>query len=106
MELKTIETPWSSITWEDMATLAICLALDLLDYIVPFMATPVYGDILDFTGIVFCMLFFNWVGVVTFLEIIPGTDIIPIFSITWLSWYIIISRVRRKKLEQELEQWK
>jgi hypothetical protein len=106
MELKTIETPWSSITWEDMATLAICLALDLLDYIVPFMATPVYGDILDFTGIVFCMLFFNWVGVVTFLEIIPGTDIIPIFSITWLSWYINISRVRRKKLEQELEQWK
>jgi hypothetical protein len=106
MELKTIETPWSSITWEDMTTLAICLALDLLDYIVPFMATPVYGDILDFTGIVFCMLFFNWVGAVTFLEIIPGTDIIPIFSITWLSWYINISRVRRKKLEQELEQWK
>jgi hypothetical protein len=106
MELKTIETPWLSITWEDMSTLAICLALDLLDYLVPFMATPIYGDILDLTGIVFCMIFFNWIGSVAFLELIPGTDIIPIYSITWLTWYINISRARRKNLEQELEQWK
>ena len=107
METRTIETPWSSIfTWEDISTLAVCLALDLLDYLVPFMAAPIYGDILDFTGIAFCILFFNWVGAITILEIIPGLDIIPVYSITWLTWYINTSRVKRKKLEQELEQWK
>ena len=107
METRTIETPWSSIfTWEDISTLAVCLALDLLDYLVPFMTAPIYGDILDFTGIAFCILFFNWVGAITILEIIPGLDIIPVYSITWLTWYINTSRVKRKKLEQELEQWK
>lgn len=107
MESKTIETPWSSIfTWEDLSTLAVCLALDLLDYLVPFMATPIYGDILDLTGIAFCILFFNWFGAVSILEIIPGMDIIPIYSITWLTWYLNTSRARRKKLQQELEQWK
>jgi len=107
METRTIETPWSSIfTWEDISTLAVCLALDLLDYLVPFMAAPIYGDVLDFTGIAFCILFFNWIGAIAILEIIPGLDIIPVYSITWLTWYINTSRVKRKKLEQELEQWK
>lgn len=107
METRTIETPWSSIfTWEDLSTLAVCLTLDLLDYLVPFMAAPLYGDILDFTGVAFAILFFNWVGAITILEIIPGLDVIPVYTITWLTWYINTSRVKRKKLEQELEQWK
>ena len=107
METYTLETPWSRLlTWEDMSTLVVCLALDLLDYLVPFMAVPLYGDILDFAGIAFCILFFNWMGSITILELIPGLDILPLYSITWITWYINTSRSRRKKLEQELEQWK
>ena len=107
METFTIETPWSKLfTWEDMSTLAVCLALDLLDYLVPFMAAPLYGDVLDFAGIAFCILFFNWMGSITILEIIPGMDILPIYSITWLTWYLNTSIARRKKLQHELEQWK
>ncbi len=107
METKTIETPWSAIfTWEDLSTLAVCLALDLLDYLVPFLSAPIYGDILDFAGVAFCILFFNWVGGIAILELIPGLDILPVYSISWLTWYINTSRVRRKKMEQELDQWK
>lgn len=107
MEIKTIETPWSShFTWEELSTLAICLALDLLDYLVPFLVTPIYGDILDFAGIVFCVLYFNWIGALTFLEIIPGLDIIPIYSISWFTWYLNTSRARKKKLQEQLELWR
>ena len=107
METRTIQTPWTShFTWEDISTLAVCLALDLLDMLVPFMATPLYGDILDFSGITFCVLFFNWIGAITILEIIPGLDIIPIYTISWLTWYLNTSRKQKKKLMEELEQWK
>jgi hypothetical protein len=70
------------------------------------MAAPLYGDLLDFAGIAFCILFFNWMGSITILEIIPGLDVLPLYSITWLTWYINTRRVQRKKLEEELEQWK
>jgi hypothetical protein len=107
MEIKTIETPWlSHFTWEDLFTLSICLALDLLDYLVPFLTTPIYGDILDFSGIVFCILFFNWIGAITILEIVPGLDIIPIYSISWLTWYLNTSRTKKKQLQEQLEQWR
>jgi Flp pilus assembly protein TadB len=107
METRTIETPWSSIfTWEDLSTLVVCLALDLLDYLIPFMAAPLYGDVLDFSGIAFCILFFNWMGAITILEIIPGLDIIPFYTISWVTWYLNSSRRKRKKFEQQLEQWK
>ena len=107
METRTIETPWTKfLTWEDMSTLVVCLALDLLDYLVPFMAVPLYGDILDFAGIAFCILFFNWMGSITILEIIPGLDILPIYSITRLTWYLNARHIHRKQLEDELEQWK
>lgn len=107
MEAYALNTPWSKhFTWEDLSTLAVCLALDLLDYMVPFLATPLYGDFLDFTGIAFCVLFFNWIGAITIIEIVPGLDIVPFYSITWLIWYLNTSRERRIRLEQELEQWK
>jgi hypothetical protein len=107
MESKTIQTPWSKLfTWEDISTLAICLALDLLDLLVPFMTTPIYGDILDFSGIGFCVLFFNWIGAITIVELIPGLDIVPFYTIAWLTWYINHRRVRRKQLYEELESWK
>lgn len=107
METRTIQTPWNNLfTWEDLSTLTVCLALDLLDMLVPFMSTPIYGDILDFSGIAFCVLFFNWIGAITILEIIPGLDIVPFYSITWLTWYLNTSREKRKKMKHELERWK
>ncbi|MFC1802777.1 hypothetical protein ACFL0D_02295 [Thermoproteota archaeon] len=96
----------SHFTWEDLSTLAVCLALDLLDYLVPFLATPIYGDILDFTGIAFCILFFNWIGTITILEIVPGLDILPLYSISWFTWYMNISRERKKHLQEQLDQWR
>ena len=107
METRTIQPPWSGLfTWEDISTLAVCLALDLLDLLVPFMSTPIYGDILDFSGIAFCIIFFNWIGAITIFEIVPGLDIVPFYSITWLTWYLNTSRAKRKKLHNELDQWK
>ena len=107
MEIKTIESPWiSHFSWDEISTLAICLSLDLLDYLVPFLATPIYGDLLDFTGIIFCILYFNWIGTISFLEIVPGLDIIPIYSISWLTWYLNTNRTRNKQIQEQLEQWR
>lgn len=107
METRTIQTPWAKLfTWEDLSTLAICLALDMLDLLVPFMSTPIYGDILDFSGIAFSVLFFNWIGAITILEIIPGLDIVPLYTISWLTWYLNTSRKKQKRLMAELENWK
>jgi len=107
METRTIQTPWVKLfTWEDLSTLTVCLALDLLDLIVPFMSTPIYGDILDFSGIAFCVLFFNWIGAITILEIIPGLDVVPLYTISWLTWYLNTSRNKQKRLMAELENWK
>jgi hypothetical protein len=94
------------LTWEEMSTLAVCLALDLLDYLVPFMMVPLYGDVLDFTGIAFTLMYFNWYGSLSILELVPGMDILPLYSITWLIWYLQSSSTRKKQIRDELENWR
>lgn len=94
------------MTWEEMSTLVVCLALDLLDYLIPFMMTPLYGDMLDLTGIAFTIMFFNWIGAISILELVPGLDILPIYTITWATWYLNISQTRKKMANEELERWR
>jgi len=61
LEQDTVNAIWGNrFTWEELSTLAICLALDLLDYLVPFMMTPIYGDLLDLIGLIFAFMYFNW----------------------------------------------
>ena len=102
-----MNAPWEhKLTWEEMSTLAVCLSLDLLEYLIPFMMTPIYGDIIDFTGIVFVFIFFNYYGAFSILELIPGFDILPLFTLSWLTWYLQSSRLKKKQIQDELESWR
>lgn len=102
-----MNAPWEhKLTWEEMSTLAVCLSLDLLEYLIPFMMTPIYGDIIDFTGIVFVFIFFNYYGALSILELIPGFDILPLFTLSWLTWYLQSSSLKKKQIQDELESWR
>ena len=87
-------------------TLIVCLLLDAMDYLVPLLTTPFLGDLIDFTGVAFAILSFGWVGAKSLLEVIPGVDLIPVFTITWIAWYLYYARVERKLLQNELERWR
>ena len=90
--------PWEHrLTWEEISTLAVCLSLDLLEYLIPVMMTPIYGDVIDFTGIIFVFIFFNYYGAISILELIPGFDILPLFTLSWLAWYFQSSNVKKKQ---------
>ena len=107
MKQETVNAIWGNrFTWEELSTLAICLSLDLLDYLVPFMMTPIYGDLLDLIGLIFAFMYFNWLGAILILELVPGLDILPLFTITWVTWYINTSKVKKKRTMEELERWR
>lgn len=107
MEQESLNAPWEhSLTWDEMSTLAVCLSLDLLEYLIPFMMTPIFGDILDFTGITFALIYFNVYGAISILELVPGFDIIPLYTISWVAWYLQSSNHRKNQLKDELDSWR
>ncbi|MCW4050790.1 MAG: hypothetical protein NWE89_13750 [Candidatus Bathyarchaeota archaeon] len=106
MESKIVSAQWlQKISWEELMTLTVCLTIDLLEYAVPILMSPIYGDILDIVGFVFAAIYFNLIGAITLLELIPGLDIVPFFTLTWLTWYIYRRRKLRKRMDEELEKW-
>jgi hypothetical protein len=106
LETQTVSAPWIlKISWEELATLSICLSLDLLEYLAPIFLTPLLGDIVDFLGFIFCVVYYNVFGIFALAELVPGLDIVPFFTLTWLVWYYTRRRRLRKKLDQELKQW-
>jgi hypothetical protein len=102
-----LNTPWGrGLTWDEMLTLAVCLSLDLIEYLIPLMMTPIYGDMVDLVGIAFAFIYFSWYGIIPMLELIPGFDILPLYTITWITWYVQSSSVKKKQLQAELESWR
>jgi hypothetical protein len=77
----------------EIMSLAICLLFDIIEYGAVVLTLPLIGDLFDIIGIVFCLLFFRWIGFVSFLELLPGADVFPIFIITWLIWYFLKKRL-------------
>ena len=107
MKQESVNTLWENgLTWNELSTLAVCLALDLMDYLVPFMMTPIYGDILDLAGMAFAYMYFNSIGAIMVLELIPGFDILPLSTITWITWYITTSKANKKRNREQLERWR
>ena len=106
MESETISAPWIlKISWEEFMTLLVCLCLDLLEFVAPILLTPVLGDILDLAGFLFCAVYFNVVGAISLLELVPGLDVVPIFSLTWLTWFLLRRRRLRQRVEEQLGEW-
>ena len=87
-------------------TLAVCLSLDLLEYLLPILMAPIFGDMVDLIGIVFTIIYFRFHGILPMIELIPGFDILPLYTITWITWYIQSSRVRKKQIREQLDAWR
>jgi len=73
----------------ELFSLIFCIVLDISEYMAAVLIMPFIGDMFDIVGIVACLLMFRWIGVITFFELVPGADILPIFIITWLVWYFL-----------------
>ncbi|MDP7443318.1 MAG: hypothetical protein QGI87_03060, partial [Candidatus Bathyarchaeota archaeon] len=87
-------------------TLVVCVSLDLIEYIFPLLMMPVAGDPIDIVGITFSVFFFRWIGAITFLELIPGLDVLPIFTFSWLIWYVFKRKREGQRQEAELDSWR
>jgi hypothetical protein len=86
-------------TDDELLFLVICIILDVSEYIVAVLLLPVVGDILDIVGLIACLAMFRWIGLISLFELVPGADILPIFIITWLTWYFLQKR-RRNNIRQ------
>jgi hypothetical protein len=107
LSVKPLSVPWLiRLYWDEVVTLIICVSLDLIEYVFPLLMIPVAGDLIDIIGLSFCIYFFNWIGLISLLELIPGLDSLPIFTATWLTWYILKRRQARMKQDDELEGWR
>lgn len=107
MSVKPLEVPWLiRLFWDEMVTLLVCISLDVIEYIFPLLMIPVAGDLIDIIGLSFCTYFFNWIGLISVLELIPGLDALPIFTATWLIWYVLKRRKARMKQDDKLESWR
>ena len=92
-------------TEKELISLMVCIMLDISEYVVAILILPVVGDMLDVVGIFACLVMFRWVGIVSFLELVPGADIFPIFIITWLIWYLLRKRSEKEKEERLQKKW-
>ena len=107
MSVKPLSVPWLiRLFWDEVVTLIVCVSLDLIEYVFPLLMIPVAGDLVDIVGLSFCIYFFNWIGLISVLELIPGFDALPIFTATWLTWYILKKRQARMKQDDELKGWR
>ncbi|HUS77732.1 MAG TPA: hypothetical protein VM050_03615 [Patescibacteria group bacterium] len=107
MTNRNLSAPWLvRMNWDELAALLICLSLDLLEYVVPVLMAPFIGDVVDLFGVASCVFFFNWMGFLALFELLPGFDVIPVFTLTWLIWYLFKRRSDRLRMEEMLEDWK
>lgn len=104
---RTVSIPWLlQYYWDEVLALVVCVSLDLVEYLFPPLLMPVAGDAIDLVGITFSVFFFKWIGAITFLELIPGLDSLPIFTFAWLIWYLVKRKREGKKREAELDGWR
>jgi hypothetical protein len=107
LSAKTLSAPWLvRMNWDELITLMVCVSLDLIEYILPILIVPLAGDLVDFAGVVFCVFYFSWVGFISVFELLPGLDILPCFTVTWLSWYLLKRRHAKLRIEKDLEKWR
>jgi len=107
LSVKTLSAPWLiRLNWDELTTLLVCVSLDLLEYTLPMLMLPLVGDVVDFIGVLFCVFYFSWVGFLSLFELLPGLDVLPCFTATWLVWYLRRRRNAQLKIEEELEKWR
>ena len=107
MTFKNLSAPWlTRLNWDEITALIICLTLDIIEYPLPQLMAPYSGDVLDLLGTVISVYLFGIPGFLSLFELVPGLDILPIFTLTWVLWYSLKRRKAQKEIEQKLDEWK
>jgi hypothetical protein len=95
-----------SFTFRELILLFFCIILDVIEYLVKPLLAPIIGDLLDLIGITVSIFMFGWIGALSMLELVPGLDILPIYSITWITWYYMKKDREKKEREKFQKKWK
>ena len=105
--MRSVSIPWLLRQyWDEVFTLVICASLDIVEYVFPPLMMPIAGDPVDLIGITLSIIFFRWIGIITFLELVPGLDTLPIFTFAWLLWYYAKRRREGKIHNAKLDEWR
>ena len=73
-------------SYRELINLIICIFLDVLDYVIPILRTPLIGDLFDILGLAIAVVLFGWLGLISLLEFVPALDILPMSTVNWLAW--------------------
>jgi hypothetical protein len=76
------------LSYGELTKLVICASLDGVEYLIPFLLTPLVGDLFDVVGLATCLYMFRWIGLVAILELVPGFDLLPLNVLTWVIWML------------------
>ena len=76
------------ISYGEFIRLVVCLSIDLVEYVIPFLLTPFAGDLYDIVGLAASLYMFGWIGLVSALDLVPGLDLLPMNTITWAIWVL------------------
>lgn len=97
---------YSGLTLDETVRLIICITLDVAEYAVPILLTPLVGDTLDILGTILSIILFGWYGIISILEFLPLADYFPIFILIWFIWYYKKIREEEKRIEKMKQTWK
>ena len=95
-----------SLTLDETIRLIVCVILDVVEYAVTILLSPLIGDMLDIVGIGASVIMFEWIGLVSMLEFIPMADFFPVFILTWFLWYYMKKegeKSKEKKIKEKCE---
>ena len=82
------------------------MILDLADYVIPILLSPIIGDIADIIGLAAGLTMFGWMGFFAVLEFVPFADFIPIFSLIWVFWIYWRREKQKRDLRKFAEKWR
>ena len=78
------------MSFGEFTKLIFCLSLDIVEYLIPvFLLPSLVGDIFDGIAFLCCIYLFKWIGLISALDLVPGLDILPINTVTWIVWFIL-----------------
>ena len=86
-------------SYREVINLIICIFLDSLDYIVPILRVPLIGDLFDLVGLAIAFVLFGWIGLISFLEFVPGLDLLPMSTVNWMIW--VYSKRNKERFSKE-----
>lgn len=100
--------PSKNITFsnEEFNALIISLVLDLAEYFVPILLSPIIGDIFDIVGLIAGLTMFGWMGFLAVFEFVPFADVIPIFTLIWIFWIYWKREKKKRDLESFTKKWR